>query len=49
MNAYFEGELITIIGYTYEKGYPDGLDYCCVFRYPDGDTDVADVADIEIY
>lgn len=49
MEAYFDGEKIKIIGYCYEKGYPDGWDYCCVFQYPDGDTDVADVEDIEIY
>jgi hypothetical protein len=48
MKAYCDGEPISIIGYIWEEGYPEGLDYCCVFKYPDGDVDIADVENIEI-
>ena len=47
MKAYCDGEEITILDYIWENGY-FGLEYCCVFKYPDGDYDVANVEDIEI-
>ena len=47
MKAYCDGEPITIMEYIWDEGL-NGLEYCVVFRYPDGDVDVANVKNIVI-
>ena len=43
MNAYCDGEIIKILEYIIEDGEP-----CVVFKYEDGDIDVAYYEQIDI-